>query len=235
MCEVSSQGLLHRTDAIQVVQLIKEGALCVLPSDSSYVLTGLPTVRGFTGDLDTVLERNRMPMSLAFGDLEQADDLISLSTMAQDFIRRLTPGGLTFVARPRPDDMRAFALRRLNAPEGTVGVRLTESPVETQIAHELYYPLPSTPVRRSDHAEVCTVNEALSTIADRVSRLQSPRKIAVIDGPVPYPGRLSTVVREEQYQGLWRIVITREGAISRDKIAQVAADCMYEDVIVRLR
>ena len=234
MCEVSAEGRLHSPDARQVVQLLKEGALCLLPSDSSYVLTGLLTVKGVTGNLDTVLERNRMPMSLAFGSLEQADKLISLSIMAQDFIRQLTPGGLTFVARPRLDDNRALALARLNAPGGTMGVRLTESPVETQIAHELDYPIPTTPVRRSDRTLVFTMNEAIDTIADRVSRLRSPRKIAAIDGPVPYPGRLSTVVLEEEYQGLWHIVIKREGAISREKIGQVAADSKYADVIVRL-
>src|SRR4051812_33243386 len=125
MCDVSSQELLNSADASQVVQLIRQGALCLLPSDSTYVLTGLPTVRGVTDDLDSVLERNRMPMSLAFGSLKQADDLIRLSPMAQKFIRQLTPGGLTFVARPRFDDNRALALKLLNAPEGTFGVRLT--------------------------------------------------------------------------------------------------------------
>lgn len=230
-CEVNQYGRIELEDACQIKEIMKDGGLCILPSDSSYILTGLLTVPGVTKDLDVLLERHGLPMSLAFGSLRQCVQRMDLSNMAYKFIKQLTPGGLTFVACPRNAVSISISAKRLNA-DGSIGARLSDSKVETQLAEYLDCPLPSTPIRNSNHTEISTLEEAFSIIADRITRLPRPRKIAAIDGIVPYPGRLSSVVKEEQHNGCWHIIIMREGAISFDTIQKNAIECQYDDAIV---
>lgn len=219
---------LKQQEVNKVISFLKDGGLCILPSDSSYVLTGLVAEQGVSRDIDLLLERNGAPMSLAFGDLRKVTEKMDFDNQAYEFFKRLTPGGLTFVAQPMKKAFNSFSAKCLYA-DGTIGVRLTESLIETQIAN--YFPMPSVPIRNSDCMEVSSAKEAWSIIADRSTKLHSSRKIALIDGLVKYPGRLSTVVKEELQNGYWYIKIIREGAVSAENILKVALECKYKGVI----
>lgn len=227
-CEESSQKL-ERNYVKQINIIMNNGGLCILPSDSSYILTGLLLIRGISRDLDILLERQGMKMSLAFGSLKQANEMMDLSCMAIDFFQQFAPGGLTFIARPKREWLRRFSERRLQA-DGTIGIRLTESKVETQLAE--IYPLPSTPIRNSNHKEVSVAEEALKIVAERMVDKGIDRDIALVDGIVPFPGRLSTVVKEELHGGVWHLRIIRQSAISIKEIREVAHACGYADTII---
>lgn len=179
---------LKQHEVNKVISFLKDGGLCILPSDSSYVLTGYVADQGVSRDIDLLLERNGTPMSLAFGDLKKVVEKMDFDNQSYEFFKRLTPGGLTFVAQPMKKSFNSFSTKCLYA-DGTIGVRLTESLIETQIAN--FFPMPSVPIRNSDCMEVSTANEAWRIVADRSTRLHSSRKIALIDGFVKYPGRLS--------------------------------------------
>lgn len=227
-CKVSLQRL-NQNDVSQINKILNDGGLCILPSDSSYILTGLLSQRDVTKDIDFLLERQGMKMSLAFGSLKQANKIMDFSDMAIEFIRRFTPGGLTFVAKPKEGWLRHFSESRLHA-DGTIGMRLTESQVETQLAES--YPLPSTPIRNSNHEEVYTAEEALRIVDGRMAGKGIHRKIVLVDGEVPYPGRLSTVVKEDFHNGVWQLRIIREQAIVFERIREVASACGYADTII---
>lgn len=224
-CEENCNGL-SKEDADKINALLGKGGLCILPSDSSYVLTGLLNIPGISEDIDTLLERKGMKMSLAFGSLGQARKKMSLSQMACAFIKTLAPSGLTFVASPRDAMLRHFSINRLHA-DGTIGVRLTRSPVETQIARR--FELPSTPIRNAEKG-VISADEALQIVTDCMQDKKIRREIALVDGVVPYPGQWSTVVKEEKRDGLWYLRVIREGAIPIDRIKQVAGLCFYASV-----
>lgn len=229
---VRDQGFLCFADVERVVEHIQAGDLCLLPSDSAYILTGLPSEVGVSADIDAVLLRDGLPISLAFGSLRMATRWVSLSSMARRFVGELSPGGLTFVAQPTSVAKGGFAAARLHAP-GTIGVRLTESRVETQIAYEVDHPLTTTPVRFPNGALAGSATEALEIVLDRVAGLPSGRRLGVVEGPVAHLGRLSTVVTEEKAQGsLARIRVLREGAIPLERVREVARACRFEDVVV---
>ena len=228
MLEIVDCNGLSKEDADKINALPGKGGLCILPSDSSYVLTGLLNIPGISEDIDTLLERKGMKMSLAFGSLGQARKKMSLSQMACAFIKTLAPSGLTFVASPRDAMLRHFSINRLHA-DGTIGVRLTRSPVETQLARR--FELPSTPIRNADK-EVFSAEEALKTVINRMQDKNIHRRIALIDGEVPYPGQLSTVVKEEQREGMWYLRVIRENAIPIDRIKKVADKCGYASIEV---
>lgn len=221
------QGLKQH-DADKIIALLKAGGLCILPSDSSYTLTGLVTDQNVSRDIDLLLERNGVPMSLAFGSLRKAAEKMKFSNQAYKFLEKLAPGGLTFVAHPKRKAFGNLSKHCLYA-DGTIGVRLTESLIETQIAD--YFPIPTAPIRSSDGREISTAEEAWEIIAGRSAKLHSLREIAVIDSSVKAPGRLSTVVKEELQNGYWCIKIIRRGAVSDEKILETALECMYKGVI----
>lgn len=226
ICDAKQE--LERHDIDKIIGLLKDGGLCILPSDSSYILTGLVTERKVSRDIDLLLERNGAPMSLAFGDLRKVTEKIDFRNQAYAFFKNLTPGGLTFVAKPVKKQFKNLSENCLYA-DGTIGVRLTESLIETLIAD--YFPIPSVPIRNSDGKEVFTTEEAWEIISGRSAKLHNSRKIALIDGLVKYPGRLSTVVKETLEKGYWHIEIIREGAIPREKIQKVALECKYRGII----
>lgn len=219
---------MKQCDVDNIITFLKEGGLCILPSDSSYVLTGYVVVQGVSRDIDLLLERNGTPMSLAFGDISKITKKIDFSNQTYRFFKSLTPGGLTFVAKPEEDTYNKLSANCLYA-DGTIGVRLTESLIERQIAS--FFPMPSAPIRNSDFKETFTAENAWEIIAERSTKLHSSRKIALIDAFVKNPGQLSTVVKEESQNGYWYIKIIRNGAVSTEKIQKVALECKYRGVI----
>lgn len=226
ICDAKQE--LNQHDVDKIIAFLKDGGLCILPSDSSYILTGLVTNQRVSRDIDLLLERNGAPMSLAFGDIRKVTAKIDFRNQAYNFFKKLTPGGLTFVAHPIKKAFNSLSTNCLYA-DGTIGVRLTESLIETQIAD--FFPMPSAPIRNSDFMEISTAKEAWEIIAGRKTKLHIPRKIALVDSFVKYPSRLSTVVKEELQNGYWYIKMIREGAISTEKIQKVALECKYKGVI----
>ena len=206
---------------------MREGGLCILPSDSSYILTGNIMVKGIAEDIDFLLERQKSDMSLAFNNYNQFLEDFELSDMARDFINKLTPGGLTFVSQPIDDVTGNRYARKLNT-DGTIGIRLSDSIVETQLAKD--FPIPTTPIRKPDYTETATLDEALEIISKRYNQLSKYRRLAGVDGSVFHVGEVSTVVREEEIDGNWYIVILREGFIPRDTIESVALECKYKGI-----
>ncbi len=213
----------------QIFELMRDGALCLLPSDSSYILTGRVNVPGVSRDIDAILQRKDTPMSLAYGDLKTIAASFSLSNQAYLFFRKLTPGGLTFVAQPNTLQYNHFSKVFLHA-DGSIGVRLTESEIETRLAKR--FPVPSVPIRSAEHKEISTLEEGWKIVSARCEELKIDRKIILIDGEVKYPGRISTVVREKQKAGFQYIQILREGAIPTEEIKRVAAECHYRGVLL---
>lgn len=227
-CVVSQEGGLLSSDVNRIIKIMREGGLCILPSDSSYILTGNIMVKGVAEDIDFLLERQRTDMSLAFNNFNQFSEDFELSDMAHDFINKLTPGGLTFVSQPTDDVTGNRFARKLNT-DGTIGIRLSESIVETQLAKD--FPIPTTPIRKSDHTETATLEEALEIIGKRYAQLSKYRCLAGVVGSVLHCGEVSTVVKEEKINGGWYIRILREGIISRDNVESVAIECKYKGII----
>lgn len=227
-CKVSQEGKLLSSDVDRIIKIMREGGLCILPSDSSYILTGNIMVKGVVEDIDFLLERQKTNISLTFNNFNQFSEDFELTDMARDFINKLMPGGLTFVSQPIDDITGNRYARKLNT-DGTIGIRLSDSIVETQLAKD--FPIPTTPIRRSDQTETATLDEALEIISKRYALLSKYRCLAGVDGEVLHSGEVSTVVKEEEQDGNWYIAILREGFIPRDTIKAVALECRYQGIV----
>lgn len=221
-------GRLSDHDYSIVLSHMQKGGLCILPSDSSYTLTGIPSIPGVTEAIDLLLLRNGEKMSLAFNNIRQAAQMTQLSNMAYHFIDILTPGGLTFVARMSNNGYAKLSARRLYT-DGTIAIRITESEVETQLAKE--FPLPTTPIRNSDRQVISSFDEAIAIVRDRYSLLPLPRDIVAIEGDVSRSGRLSSVVKEVYQNGFWYIEVRRQGSIDEQTLRNTAIQCQYRDIL----
>lgn len=231
--EIAFQCTEKSLDSEQIERIknvLVSGGLCILPSDSTFILTGFLQQKGMADDLDRLLERHCLQMSLTFGTLDQACKRMNLSNMGRQFVDILSPNGLTFVASPTRAAFRQFSITQLHA-DGTVGMRITRSRVERELAKT--NPIPSTPIRDALNKEVFTAEKAVQIVEERIKKYRVNRPIAVVDGTVPHPGRLSTVAKEEKHDGLWRIVVLRENAIPFDVISRVAIQCGYTGAIRR--
>lgn len=228
---VQGAGYLLVQDVAQVAAHLNAGNLCLLPSDSAYALTGIPTIPGVTSAIDEILDRQRMPISLAFGSFRMAKRWVQLSSKAEDLIGLLAPGALTFVGSPTgPGEVR-FSRDRLYAPTDKIGVRLTQSIVETQISNELDLPLTTAPVRDGAGAVVNDAAPAWERTASRLVAVESDQRVALVRGIVVRPGEVSTVVEEVESGGLLTLRIIRQGAIAREEIDRVAAELQYRGVV----
>lgn len=223
-CKASKEGELLSSDAEKIIKVMREGGLCVIPSDSSYILTGNSMIKGVTEDIDFLLDRKKAEMSLTFNNFSQFSEEFELSDMARDFIKKLTPGGLTFVSQPLDDITSDQFARKLNT-DGTIGIRVSDSRIETQLARD--FPIPTTPIRKKDFTETATLKEALDIIGPRYAKLRNYRRLVGVEGVVLHSGKVSTVVKEVEIDGRWYIVILREGIIPRDTIECVAKECKY--------
>lgn len=227
-CKVLQDGALSVLDADRLIEIMKEGGLCILPSDSSYMLTGNIMIKGIAEDINFLLGRPRTNMSLSFHDFDQFLEAFELSDMARDFISKLMPGGLTFVSQPT-DDVTGNRFARILNTDGTIGIRLSDSRAERQLAKA--FPIPTVPIRKPSHAETGTLDDALQIIGDRFGKLNKYRYLAGVDGPVLHCGEVSTVVKEEEINDSWHIIILRKGIISVDEIKSAAMECKYAGIV----
>ena len=230
-CSTRADGTLSLSDLLRVSELIEDGALCLLPSDSSYALTGSPIEPGLTDELDEILMRDGLEMSLAFGSYRKTTEYAEFTHKGRLFAGAFMPGGLTFITQALGPALEKFANKRLHARNGKIGVRLTDSRTESQIAFEADLPLPTTPVR-ADGRETRTAEEALAFVLSRYRELGITRDLVVVDGNVQYSGRLSTVVNEVDTAGLPSLHVIRVGALDLETITPFALDrCNYESVL----
>lgn len=228
-CKVGPHGL-DPEDISTINCILQKGGMCILPSDSSYILTGRINVPGIAYDIDKLLERDHMAMSLCFNSVEQVQTMTELSNLASSFIKRFIPGGLTFIARPTSKSHIMGFLNRINVYDGTIGIRISESLAETQMAKA--FPTPSTPIRDKDLKEISDADEALKIVSYQMIKKQRIRDLVLIRGDVLHPGLLSTVVKEIEKDGYLTIEILRKGIIPVEEIRQAARDCFYDEIIV---
>ena len=120
-----------------------------------------------------------MPMSLAFGSLQQIADALCISNIAYDFIDTIVNKrhyrGLTFVARPTTNNYYKLSKECLYVKDGTVGARLTDSEIETRLAG--FQPIPTTPVIDDDGHEVGDGETALRLVRERMQRKGIKREL----------------------------------------------------------
>ncbi|MBI9115802.1 L-threonylcarbamoyladenylate synthase [Sanguibacter suaedae] len=153
----------------QVVQMLRDDALVVYPTDSSYAFgcsldshTGADRIRRIR-HLD-----DKHHFTLVCADFAQLGQFVQLDNVAFRAIKAATPGPYTFVLPATKEVPRRFA----HAKKKTVGVRIPAHPVAQALVRELGTPLLSSTLLSPDSDEPLTdgwqIKEELDAVVDAV-------------------------------------------------------------------
>jgi L-threonylcarbamoyladenylate synthase len=206
---VSREGPLPPAIAAGVraaAEALRRGGVVAYPTETFYGLGALAADGAAVERLVRAKGRpDGKPLPLLAAGLDQVDALADLPPLARRLAAAFWPGPLTLVVPARPGLHPA-----ITGGTGTVGVRITSSPVAAALARQAGGALVATSANLAGEPPAATpaaLDPAL------VARLD-----LVLDGG-PAPGGLaSTVVAVEGE----RLRLLRAGAIPVDRVAEVA-------------
>ncbi len=191
----------------RAVDLLREGGIVALPTDTVYGLVALAADRVAVERVYATKARDPdQPMPIVVASLEQAELIAELSNAARCLAERFWPGALTIVVRKKP----AYETRAA-ADGDTVGVRVPDDLALREMAAQLG-PLTGTSANLAGREECHTASEVRAQLGDAVD--------LIVDAPVDAGGRPSTIV---DCSGGGSVRILREGAITRRAIAAALA------------
>lgn len=165
----------------EVVKIIREGGVVVIPTDTVYGLAADPFNDEALERVFRVKERSRgSPVPLLAGESHHALLIAEEDPRLWRLALRFWPGSLTVVLKPRSDAPKAFR------EWGQVGVRVPDCPLCREVARRVGGLIVGTSANISGRESPVTVQEAMYQLGDRVD-------LYVDAGPTPI-GKSSTVV-----------------------------------------
>ncbi|GHV36530.1 threonylcarbamoyl-AMP synthase [Spirochaetia bacterium] len=129
----------------RAVQILNEGGLLALPTDTSWSLVcslksreGIKKLRALSN------ERDERHFTLLCSDISQFGEFCSLDNTRFRLIKRLSPGPYVFILKTLPGTEKALGLRRREA-----GVRIPGYPLPLALIKMLEHPLYSVTAKQS--------------------------------------------------------------------------------------
>ena len=205
-------------DAIrQTVDVLQEGNLVVLPTETIYGLAALASNADAVRRLiDLKGRRGGHPLPLAIAGLDILYDFVpNLDGLALRLARRCWPGPVSLVldVSDRSSDIHQLpeSVRNAVVLDNAVGFRVPNHPLTLTVLGELNEPVVLTSANRTGQPEATTVAEIVRSLGRGIDLL-------VDDGPIAVPKPSTTVaVSNDKY------TILREGAVTRETIARLTA------------
>jgi tRNA threonylcarbamoyl adenosine modification protein (Sua5/YciO/YrdC/YwlC family) len=145
MIEYVVPGNIDDRILTRAAQILREGGLLALPTDTSWSLAcslksreGIKKLKALSNEGD---ERH---FTLLCSDISQFGELCSLDNTRFRLIKRLSPGPYAFILKTLPGTEKALGLRRKEA-----GVRIPGHPVPLALINLLEHPLYSVTAKQS--------------------------------------------------------------------------------------
>ena len=192
------EGNLRPDQLIEVRRVLHDRGFVLLPSDTAYSIAAWLRGVQMRKRLNTMLGReDHEPLSAAFPSVAAVQDWTTQNRLADELLDRFAPGPITVVrsaARRIPVE---FTKEILKSSNHTIGVRITDSAVERQVAAVGRSPITTVPVRRLT-AEgprkpvVTSFGEAVDIVRKRTELIGGALWCA-IEGEIQY-SHTSTVV-----------------------------------------
>lgn len=169
----------------RAAQLLSEGGLIALPTDTSWVITcalsskqGIKKLRRLSG------ERDERHFTLLCNSISQIGDYCSMNNSQFRLIKKLTPGPYVFILKALLGTEKALDIRRKE-----VGVRIPAHPVSDKVIQELGEPLYSITAKRSMKSS--TEEEFWTNSADQAQESET--------------AALPPIPEEELFEGGWEL------------------------------
>lgn len=198
LIECTAPGALERA-----MEAIRSKKLVVLPTDTVYGLGVDPFDHKAVDNLLSAKGRGRdKPSPVLVASIQQAETLVTdIPKNARALMEELWPGALTLVLEARELGW------DLGETQGTVAVRMPAQEHTLKLLG-ISGPLAVSSANLTDHFPATTAQQAMAQLGDKVA--------VYLDGGTCPGGVPSTIVKCTSAG----ISILREGAISREKIAE---------------
>lgn len=209
--ERTFSGSLPSYHIQRIARHLLNHGLVLLPSDSCYSLAALAVSRDMYRNINLLLNRNDLPISIAFPNYKKAEEYANLHVMAACLLQQFTPGLITVVCRASSRMPKQFTEEVVRSNDGTVGVRIPDSIVEREVANCTQFPITTVAVRDEEDNIVQNFEQAVDIVKRGMARLRAPIPWMAIEGAA-FATEHSTVVRVNENAG--RVDLLRPGAIS---------------------
>ena len=222
--QLTAGGALKTGDAEAIAEiLVERGGFALIPSDTCYSLAARPTGPLVSKRINDVLRRKEEPISLAFDSVDRVRRWVNPTVEALRLLEHLTPGPLTVVCRITEQYEKGVAKivdDVLVAPDRTIGVRIPDSHIETQLVSACDYPLTTVAVRTLDKAKkaITDFEQAREIVESGMAAVSGQLPLALVETKQAFRETHSTVVRVpgRAYGADYDII--RQGAIPPEEL-----------------
>lgn len=209
--------IVSPNDITQIVKLLQQGKIVVLPTDTCYGLMGKATDEKVVRRIYEIKGRDfKKPISILCRDLEMIRKFAVVSEQEEKIIRKFLPGPLTIVLRKKSlIKPLKFILRKkelpkiLNAGQNTVGVRVPKYPLTTEIMKQINFSLTATSANQSNEPEIYSSDEILAKFKEKTVQPDAIVMAGHLARVLP-----STVIRVEKND----VQVLRRGPIKKEEI-----------------
>lgn len=222
--QLTASGVL-RTEHVRAIVdiLVNRGGFALIPSDTCYSLAARPTGPLISKRINLILDRKKIPISLAFDSVTRVARWVQLSPVAARLLDRLTPGPLTVVCpiiEGYVSHLAAIVDDVLAVPDRTIGVRIPDSPIESQLVTACDFPLTTVAVRTRDEAQqaVTDFEQARLIVEQGIAELGEKVPLAMVETKREFFSAHSTVIRVPGKSYGVDYDVIRQGALTRDEL-----------------
>lgn len=199
---LNKEGRLSANDKAEIVTMLRQGQVIVVPTDTSYGLAALVSNQKAVEKVFRLKGRAKQKtVSIAVRSREQALEYGRISCKSTKLWRAFLPGPLTLVVESKIK--RAYLVRHDN----TVAIRRLATKSVNQLLRDLPAPITITSANRSGKKDIYSVEQFKAQY-----RGKTLPDAFINAGKLP-KSELSTVVKVND-----RMEIVRQGAISRKQI-----------------
>jgi tRNA A37 threonylcarbamoyladenosine synthetase subunit TsaC/SUA5/YrdC len=211
--ERDPEGNLLPEHLAEIRQVFQDQGFVVLPSDTAYSVAAWPRTSQTRIKINEILQRANEPLSLAFPSVAVVQQWTTPNDVADRLLNCFTPGPITVVrsaSRLIPAD---FTRELIGSQNHTIGVRITDSAEERQVAGVGASPVTTVPVqyvKPDGRSPVTSFEDALTIFGERIAAIGGGALWCAIEGTIQY-SRGSTVVEMLGESGSYEI--KRSGVI----------------------
>jgi L-threonylcarbamoyladenylate synthase len=183
----SNQIIKNDSDAVQkAVDVLIDGGLVIYPTETLYGIGADATNPGAIKKLTEYKNRPfGKPYSIAVTDQSMAEEYVELNDTAKNLYKTFLPGPLTIISKGKHK-----VAMGVESEDGTLGIRIPDYKLVTDIVREFGKPITSTSANASYKKRPYTISDILDNISDKQKGLID----LIIDAGILPPNEPSTVV-----------------------------------------
>lgn len=207
-------GNLRPEHLEEIGRTLQASGFVLLPSDTAYSIAAWLDTAQIRDNINTMLNRDDDPISLAFPSLDLVQEWMEPNRIAELLFKRFTPGPITVVCRASrliPAEVTEEAWRSQNR---TIGIRIPNSAEERQVAEARRTPITTVAVWNASKHPVTSFTEAVEIVQAGMERIGGAPWCA-IEGEIRYAD-VSSVVEVIGEDGNYRLI--RDRAIPGSEI-----------------